>query len=185
MDRSMSGMIFSEEYIKLLQSTEMNESDRNPIFPQTLAKAVYLDINGETYNLQNAITLGLLQSSLKVEVVTVTAVTTSVSIPSSMEIKDIDQLIIFQNGLLLNKDINYTLNNDKTSITLVDYSTRKNDIFTFMYLPYIVDLKEDSGISGEITMPITNVIAPSSTDAQVPTAKAVYTYINGLVNGSY
>ena len=49
----------NEEYIKLLQTTEQHDSDKNPIFPQTLGRAVYIDIKGSTYDLQTAIYQGL------------------------------------------------------------------------------------------------------------------------------
>lgn len=178
----------NEEYIKLLQTTEQHDSDKNPIFPQTLGRAVYIDINGSTYDLQTAISQGLFYKSLINEMVIMSEITQVIPIPDAMEIIDEKQLLVFQNGLLLNKVENYTLNTDKTEINLVgsNYKTRVGDIFNFICFPYLSLSDDDSGgSSGGTTFPVVTVINSSSGDSQVPTAKAVYTYVNGLVNNSY
>lgn len=179
----------NEEYIKLLQTTEQHDSDKNPIFPQTLGRAVYIDINGSTYDLQTAISQGLFYKSLINETVIISEITQTIPIPNTIEIIDEKQLLVFQNGLLLNKMENYTLNTNKTEINLVgsNYKTRIGDIFNFICFPYL-SLSNNSGnssSSGGTTFPVVTVINSSSGDSQVPTAKAVYTYVNGLVNNSY
>lgn len=178
----------NEEYIKLLQTTEQYDSDKNPIFPQTLGRAVYIDINGSTYDLQTAISQGLFYKSLINEMVIMSEITQVIPIPDTMEIIDEKQLLVFQNGLLLNKVENYTLNTDKTEINLVgsNYKTRVGDIFNFICFPYL-SLNDDNsgGSSSGTTLPVVTVINSNSGDSQVPTAKAVYTYVNGLVNNSY
>ena len=194
----------NEEYIKLLQTTEQHDNDKNPIFPQTLGRAVYIDINGSTYDLQTAISQGLFYKSLINETVIISEITQTIPIPNTIEIIDektvkdyisdleiIDekQLLVFQNGLLLNKMENYTLNTNKTEINLVgsNYKTRIGDIFNFICFPYLSlsNNNGDSSSSGGTTFPVVTVINSSSGDSQVPTARAVYTYVNGLVNNSY
>ena len=179
----------NEEYIKLLQTTEQYDSDKNPIFPQTLGRAVYIDINGSTYDLQTAISQGLFYKSLINETVIISEITQTISIPNTIEIIDEKQLLVFQNGLLLNKMENYTLNTNKTEINLVgsNYKTRIGDIFNFICFPYLSlsNNSGDSSSSGGTTFPVVTVINSSSGDSQVPTARAVYTYVNGLVNNSY
>lgn len=178
----------NEEYIKLLQTTEQYDSDKNPIFPQTLGRAVYININGSTYDLQTAISQGLFYKSLINEMVIISEITQTISIPNTMEIIDEKQLLVFQNGLLLNKIENYTLNADKTKINLVgsNYKTRVGDIFNFICFPYLSFSDDNNGSpSGGTTFPVVTIINSSSGDSQVPTAKAVYTYVNGLVNNSY
>lgn len=178
----------NEEYIKLLQTTEQYDNNKNPIFPQTLGRAVYIDINGSTYDLQTAISQGLFYKSLINETVIISEMTQTISIPNTMEIIDEKQLLVFQNGLLLNKIENYTLNADKTKINLVgsNYKTRVGDIFNFICFPYLSFSNDNSGSSsGGATFPVVTIINSSSGDSQVPTAKAVYTYVNGLVNNSY
>ena len=179
----------NEEYIKLLQTTEQYDSDKNPIFPQTLGRAVYIDINGSTYDLQTAISQGLFYKSLINETVIISEITQTIPIPNTIEIIDEKQLLVFQNGLLLNKMENYTLNTNKTEINLVgsNYKTRIGDIFNFICFPYLSlsNNNGDSSSSGGTTLPVVTVINSSSRDNQVPTAKAVYTYVNGLVNNSY
>ena len=173
------------EYIKLLQTTEQHDNDKNPIFPQTLGRAVYIDINGSTYDLQTAISQGLFYKSLINETVIISEITQTIPIPNTIEIIDEKQLLVFQNGLLLNKMENYTLNTNKTEINLVgsNYKTRIGDIFNFICFPYLSLSNNIS--SGGTTFPVVTVINSSSGDSQVPTAKAVYTYVNGLVNNSY
>ena len=90
----------NEEYIKLLQTTEQHDSDKNPIFPQTLGRAVYIDINGSTYDLQTAISQGLFYKSLINETVIISEITQTIPIPNTIEIIDEKQLLVFQNGLL-------------------------------------------------------------------------------------
>lgn len=181
----------NEEYIKLLQTTEQHDNDKNPIFPQTLGRAVYIDINGSTYDLQSAITQGLFYSNLINEIVSITEITQIIPIPDSMQITDEQQLLIFQNGILLNKDENYSFNADKTEINLLGstYKTRIGDVFTFLYFPYIGIGQDNKSNNGGFTYPITTIINSESGDSQVPTAKAVYTfvtnYINSLVNSTY
>ena len=84
---------------------------------------------------------------------------------------------------------NYTLNTNKTEINLVgsNYKTRIGDIFNFICFPYLSlsNKNGDSSSSGGTTFPVVTVINSSSGDSQVPTARAVYTYVNGLVNNSY
>lgn len=179
----------NEEYIKLLQTTEQHDNDKNPIFPQTLGRAVYVDINGSTYDLQSAITQGLFYSNLINKMVSITEITQTISIPDNMEITNEQQLLIFQNGILLNKDENYTFSADKTKINLLGstYKTRIGDIFTFLYFPYI-GIEQDNNNGGS-TYPVITIINSGSGDNQVPTAKAVYTfvtnYVNNLVNSTY
>lgn len=179
----------NEEHIKLLQTTEQYDSDKNPIFPQTLGRAVYVDINGSTYDLQSAITQGLFYNSLISKTVLINSTSQTISIPEEMTIEDENQLLVFQNGLLLNKIENYTLNEDKTVINLVGstYKTRVGDIFTFLYFPFIATGGGTS--SGETTggnnFSVVTSISSTSGDSQVPSAKAVYNFINGLVNNNY
>ena len=179
----------NEEYIKLLQTTEQHDSDKNPIFPQTLGRAVYIDINGSTYDLQTAISQGLFYKSLINETVIISEITQIIPIPNTIEIIDEKQLLVFQNGLLLNKMENYTLNTNKTEINLVgsNYKTRIGDIFNFICFPYLSlsNNNGDSSSSGGTTFPVVTVINSSSGDNQVPTAKAVYTYVNSLVNNNH
>ena len=179
----------NEEYIKLLQTTEQHDSDKNPIFPQTLGRAVYININGSTYDLQTAISQGLFYKSLINETVIMSEITQTIPIPNTIEIIDEKQLLVFQNGLLLNKMENYTLNTNKTEINLVgsNYKTRIGDIFNFICFPYLSlsNNNGDSSSSGGTTFPVVTVINSSSEDNQVPTAKAVYTYVNSLVNNNH
>lgn len=179
----------NEEYIKLLQTTEQYDSDKNPIFPQTLGRAVYIDINGSTYDLQTAISQGLFYKSLINETVIMSEITQTIPIPNTIEIIDEKQLLVFQNGLLLNKMENYTLNTNKTEINLVgsNYKTRIGDIFNFICFPYLSlsNNNGDSSSSGGTTFPVVTVINSSSGDNQVPTAKAVYTYVNSLINNNH
>ena len=172
----------NEEYIKLLQTTEQHDSDKNPIFTQTLGRAVYIDINGSTYDLQTAISQGLFYKSLINETVIISEITQTIPIPNTIEIIDEKQLLVFQNGLLLNKMENYTLNTNKTEINLVgsNYKTRIGDIFNFICFPYLSLSNNIS--SGGTTFPVVTVINSSSGDNQVPTAKAVYTYVNSLLS---
>ena len=176
----------NEEYIKLLQTTEQHDSDKNPIFPQTLGRAVYIDINGSTYDLQTAISQGLFYKSLINETVIISEITQTIPIPDTIEIIDEKQLLVFQNGLLLNKMENYTLNTNKNEINLVvsNYKTRIGDIFNFICFPYLSlsNNNGDSSSSGGTTFPVVTVINSSSGDNQVPTAKAVYTYVNSLLS---
>ena len=129
----------NEEYIKLLQTTEQHDNDKNPVFPQTLGRAVYIDIDGSTYDLQSAITQGLFYRSLINKTVSVSEITQTIPIPAGMEVIDEEQLLVFQNGILLNKNENYNLNANKTEINLLGstYKTRIGDVFTFLYFPYI------------------------------------------------
>ena len=179
----------NEEYIKLLQTTEQHDSDKNPIFPQTLGRAVYIDINGSTYDLQTAISQGLFYKSLINETVIISEITQTIPIPNTIEIIDEKQLLVFQNGLLLNKMENYTLNTNKTEINLVgsNYKPRIGDIFNFVCFPYLSlsNNNGDSSSSGGTTFPVVTVINSSSGYNQVPTAKAVYTYVNSLVNNNH
>lgn len=179
----------NEEYIKLLQTTEQHDSDKNPIFPQTLGRAVYIDINGSTYDLQTAISQGLFYKSLINETVIISEITQTIPIPNTIEIIDEKQLLVFQNGLLLNKMENYTLNTNKTEINLVgsNYKTRIGDIFNFICFPYLSlnNNNGDSSSSGGTIFPVVTVINSSSGDNQVPTAKAVYTYVNSLINNNH
>lgn len=181
----------NEECIKLLQTTEQDDRDKNPIFPQTLGRAVYIDINGSTYDLQSAITQGLFYSNLINKMVSITEITQTIPIPSNMEITDEQQLLIFQNGILLNKDENYSFNADKTEINLLGntYKTRIGDIFTFLYFPYIGIGQNNENNNEGITNSIVTTINSGSGNNQVPTAKAVYTfvtnYVNSLVNSTY
>lgn len=179
----------NEEYIKLLQTTEQHDSDKNPIFPQTLGRAVYININGSTYDLQTAISQGLFYKSLINETVIMSEITQTIPIPNTIEIIDEKQLLVFQNGLLLNKMENYTLNTNKTEINLVgsNYKTRIGDIFNFICFPYLSlsNNNGDSLSSGGTTFPVVTVINSSSGDSQIPTAKAVYNYVNSLVNNNY
>lgn len=180
----------NEEYIKLLQTTEQHDSDKNPIFPQTLGRAVYIDINGSTYDLQSAITQGLFYNSLISKTVSINSASQIISIPEEMIIEDENQLLVFQNGLLLNKIENYTLNEDKTAINLVGstYKTRVGDIFTFLYFPFIATGGGSSSGEGTIggnNFSVVTSISSTSGDSQVPSAKAVYNFINNLVNNNY
>lgn len=180
----------NEEHIKLLQTTEQYDSDKNPIYPQTLGRAVYVDINGSTYDLQSAITQGLFYNSLISKTVLINNASQIISIPEEMAVEDENQLLVFQNGLLLNKIENYILNEDKTAINLVGstYKTRVGDIFTFLYFPFIATGGGSSsgrGTTGGNNFSVVTSISSTSGDSQVPSAKAVYNFINSLVNNNY
>lgn len=62
--------------------------------------------------------------------VTLSAAASSVSIPSA--IKSTTRMLVFHNGLLLAKDIHYTVGTN--SVSLVGYSASNGDIFTFVSL---------------------------------------------------
>lgn len=180
----------NEEHIKLLQTTEQYDNDKNPIYPQTLGRAVYVDINGSTYDLQSAITQGLFYNSLISKTVLINNASQIISIPEEMAVEDENQLLVFQNGLLLNKIENYILNEDKTAINLVGstYKTRVGDIFTFLYFPFIATgggSLSGGGTTGGNNFSVVTSISSTSGDSQVPSAKAVYNFINSLVNNNY
>ena len=59
-----------------------------------------------------------------------------------------------------------------------DYNARIGDIFTFLYIAKI-------SINDRESLNKTMVITSKSSNDEIPTAKAVYDYINSLVNESY
>lgn len=52
-----------------------------------------------------------------------------ISIPS--QIKDLNNLMVYQNGLLLNEYENYQINGENKSIILIDYTAKAGEVFTF------------------------------------------------------
>lgn len=63
--------------------------------------------------------------------------TESINIPSS--ITDLDNLMVYQNGLLLNENIHYIVDSGNRIITLLDYTAKAGEIFTFTGPTYAND----------------------------------------------
>lgn len=59
-----------------------------------------------------------------------------------------------------------------------DYNARIGDIFTFLYIAKV-------SVNDRESLNKTMVITSKASDDEIPTAKAVYNYINSLVNESY
>lgn len=174
----------AEALIQILKDTQIDPEKQKIIYPQTVGQAVYLDINNKKINLQTAIDSELIGPSggeLKVSSVIIDKKTNQISLPTEFKgIENSKQILVFQNGLILVEGQNYKFNTSSLMIELIgdDYNARIGDIFTFLYIAKI-------SINDRENLNKTMVITSKSSNDEIPTAKAVYDYINSLVNESY
>lgn len=174
----------AEALIQILKDTQTDPEKQKIIYPQTVGQAVYLDINNKKINLQTAIDSELIGPSggeLKVSSIIIDKKTNQISLPTEFKgIENSKQILVFQNGLILVEGQNYKFNTSSLMIELIgdDYNARIGDIFTFLYIAKI-------SINDRESLNKTMVITSKSSNDEIPTAKAVYDYINSLVNESY
>lgn len=174
----------AEALIQILKDTQTDPAQQKIIYPQTVGQAVYLDINNKKINLQTAIDSELIGPSggeLRVSSIVINKKTNQISLPTEFKgIENSKQILVFQNGLILAEGQNYRFNTSNLMIELIgnDYNARIGDVFTFLYIAKV-------SVNDRENLNKTMVITSKSSDDEIPTAKAVYNYINSLVNESY
>ena len=174
----------AEALIQILKDTQTDPEKQKIIYPQTVGQAVYLDINNKKINLQTAIDSELIGPSggeLRVSSVIIDKKTNEINLPTEFKgIENSKQILVFQNGLILVEGQNYKFNTSSLMIELIgdDYNARIGDIFTFLYIAKV-------SVNDRENLNKTMVITSKASDDEIPTAKAVYNYINSLVNESY
>lgn len=174
----------AEALIQILKDTQTDPEKQKIIYPQTVGQAVYLDINNKKINLQTAIDSELIGPSggeLRVSSIIIDKKTNQINLPAEFKgIENSKQILVFQNGLILVEGQNYKFNTSSLMIELIgdDYKARIGDVFTFLYIAKV-------SVNDRENLNKTMVITPKASDDEIPTAKAVYDYINSLVNESY
>ena len=103
---------------------------------------------------------------------TVIVSSASSTVAFGQTLANVDDLLVYQNGLLLTLDTNYTINTNHDGITLIGYMTEVGDVFTF--------------VSGSITATSANIGA-SQINYSSNTLKAtnVKEALDELSNGKY
>ena len=92
---------------------------------------------------------------------------------------DTSHLSVYHNGILLAAGINYNVNSDKAGITLIDYSTKVGDIFTFVNAEQESSATTNAAIRGRTvaTAGASEIAYPMSLDS----TDGLVVYENGIL----
>lgn len=84
----------------------------------------------------------------------------TINIPSS--ITDLNNLMVYENGLLLNENVHYIIDSGNKTINLIDYTAKTGEIFTFSGPTYANDNESSGSGSSGSTSILTSTLLKSN-----------------------
>lgn len=100
-------------------------------------------------------------------------------VPFNHTFTDTTKILVYQNGVLLTPNVNYTVKSDGTGIDFVDYTTSAGDVFTFIGKDQ--DAETAVTIAQRYTVNVSEATSSISFGKTINNTEALAVYQNGLL----